>query len=63
VVTRRSISGYVVNLNSLLISAKSKMQECVTLSVAESDLMALILCVQEVIHVEFECKVAHDHKS
>jgi hypothetical protein len=34
-VTRKSVSGYVVYLNNSLISAKSKIQECVTLSVAE----------------------------
>jgi hypothetical protein len=28
------------------------MQECVTLSVAEAELMALIACVQEMIHVK-----------
>jgi hypothetical protein len=38
--------------NDSLISAKSKMQECVTLSVAEAELMALIACVQEMIHVK-----------
>jgi hypothetical protein len=51
-VTRKSVSGYVVYLNNSLISAKSKMQECVTLSVAEAELMALILCVQEMVHVK-----------
>jgi hypothetical protein len=51
-VTRKSVSGYVVYLNNSLISAKSKMQECVTLSVAEAELMALISCVQEMIHVK-----------
>jgi hypothetical protein len=35
IVTQRSVSGYVI-LNDLLISAKSKIQECVTLSVAKS---------------------------
>jgi hypothetical protein len=38
--------------NDSLISAKSKMQECVTLSVAEADLMALNACVQEMIYVK-----------
>jgi hypothetical protein len=28
------------------------MQECVTLSVAEAELMAFIACVQEMIHVK-----------
>jgi hypothetical protein len=52
VVTRRSISGYAVFLNNMLIPAKSKMQECVTLSVAEAELMALISFVQEMVHVK-----------
>lgn len=40
--TRKSVSGYVGFLNDSLITAKNKMQECVTLSVAEAELMALI---------------------
>jgi hypothetical protein len=52
IVTRKSVSGYIVFLNKSLISARSKMQECVTLSVAEVELMALIACVQEMIHIK-----------
>jgi hypothetical protein len=51
-VTRKNVSGYIAFLNKSLISARSKMQECVTLSVAEAELMALIACVQEMIHVK-----------
>jgi len=42
----------VVFLNDSLISAKSKMQECVTLSVAEAELMAMIACIQEMMHLK-----------
>jgi hypothetical protein len=52
IVTQKSVSGYIVFLNKSLISTRSKMQECVTLSVAEAELMALIACVQEMIHVK-----------
>jgi hypothetical protein len=52
IVTRKSVSGYINLLNKSFISARSKMQECVTLSVAEAELMALIACVQEMIHVK-----------
>jgi hypothetical protein len=45
IVTRKSVSGYIVFLNKSLISARSKMQECVTLSVSEAELMALIACI------------------
>jgi hypothetical protein len=51
IVTRRSVSGYVF-LNDSMISANSNMQECATLSVAEAELMALVACVQEMIHVK-----------
>jgi hypothetical protein len=50
-VTRRSVSGHVVFINNSLISAKSKMQEAVTLSVTEAELMALTSCIQDMLHL------------
>ena len=38
--TRRSVSGYATFLNDAPVTAKSKMQDCVTLSVTEDELMA-----------------------
>jgi hypothetical protein len=38
--TRKSVSGYDTFLNEVLVTAKSKMQECVALSVPEAELVA-----------------------
>jgi hypothetical protein len=43
--TRRIISGYATILNGALVTAKSKMQECVTLSVIEAELVAATNCI------------------
>ena len=40
--TRKIISRYVVFLNKLLLTAKSKMQECITLSVTEAELIEFV---------------------
>jgi len=50
--TRKSVSGYVVFLNNSLVTAKSKMQECITLSVTEAELIALVNCIQEMIYLK-----------
>jgi len=50
--TRRSVSGHVVFLSGVLVSARSKMQECVTLSVTEAELMAVVSCIQDMIYIK-----------
>jgi hypothetical protein len=47
--TRRSVTGYIVFLNGAPAAAKSKMQEAVTLSVTEAELVAATHCYQEMI--------------
>jgi hypothetical protein len=49
--TRRSASVYFAFIKDSLISATSKMQEAVTLSVAEAELIALLSCIQEMLHL------------
>ncbi len=43
--TRRSVSGITVMLNGVPVCSKSKMQSCVTLSVAEAETVAGVDCV------------------
>ena len=50
--TRRSVSGYSTFLNGCPISMKSKMQECVTLSSAEAELVSATQCVQDMLYVK-----------
>ena len=50
--TRRSISGFAVFLNNAVVVARSKMQQCVTLSVTEAELVAATMCVQEMLYVK-----------
>jgi Reverse transcriptase (RNA-dependent DNA polymerase)/Zinc knuckle len=50
--TRRSVTGYSVFLNGAPIAAKSKMQEAVTLSVTEAELVAATHCFQEMLYVK-----------
>jgi hypothetical protein len=52
--TRRSVMGYSVFLNGAPIAAKSKMQEAVTLSVTEAELVAATHCFQEIL---YSCRV------
>jgi hypothetical protein len=56
-VTLRSVISYSGFKNDSLISAKGKMKEYITLSVAEAELMAFIACVQEMIHVKHLIKL------
>jgi hypothetical protein len=50
--TRRSVSGYSVFLNGSPVQWKSKMQECVSLSVTEVELIAATSCAQEMIYIK-----------
>lgn len=49
--SRRSVSGYSVFVNGAPVCVKSKMQESVTLSVTEAELVAATQCVQEMLYV------------
>ena len=48
---RRSVSGYSVFLNGAPVAMKSKMQDIVTLSVTEAELIAATECVKEMLYV------------
>jgi hypothetical protein len=48
--TRKSVSGYATFLNGALVTAKSKMQECVTFSVTEEELVAATNCIQDMLY-------------
>jgi hypothetical protein len=50
--TRRSVTGYIVFLNEAPVAANSKMQEAVTLSVTEAELVAATHCYQEMLYVK-----------
>jgi hypothetical protein len=49
--TRKSVSGYATFLNRALVTAKSNMQECVTLSVTEAELLAATNCIQDMLYI------------
>ena len=49
--TRKSITGYCVWLEDLLVGVKSDMKKIVTLSVTEAEVIAMVQCVQEMICV------------
>jgi hypothetical protein len=49
--TRKSVSGYATFLNGALVTAKSKMQECVTLLVTKAELVAVTNCIQDVLNI------------
>ena len=49
--TRKSVSGYTTFLNGALVTAKSKMQECVTLLVSEAELVAVTNCIQDMLYI------------
>ena len=46
---QKSVSSWVVFLNSAPISMRSKMQDCMTLSVTEAELVAAMACVQDML--------------
>jgi hypothetical protein len=50
--TRRSVTGYIAFLNGAPVAAKSKMQEALTLSVTEAELVAATHCYQEMLYVK-----------
>jgi hypothetical protein len=49
--TRKSVSGYATFLNGALVTAKRKMQECVTLSVTKAELVAATNCIQDMLYI------------
>ena len=48
--TRRSVTGYSVFLEAVAIMVRSVLQRIQTLSVTESELLAVILCVQDMLY-------------
>jgi hypothetical protein len=50
--SRKSVSGYGVFVKKAPVSVKSKMQESVTLTVTEAELVAATQCVQEMLYVK-----------
>ena len=50
--TRRSITGYYVALENTVVSCKSGMQKIVALSVTEAEVIALVMCVQEMLYIK-----------
>jgi hypothetical protein len=48
--TRRSVTGYAVFLEDAVVAVKSGMQRIVALSVSEAEVIALVMCVQEVLY-------------
>ena len=49
--TRHSVSGYESTLEGVPVSAKSAMQRIIALSVCEAELIAAVLCVQDMLYV------------
>jgi hypothetical protein len=50
--TRRSVSGYATFLEDAPVTANGRMQDCVTLSVTEAELVAAIMCVQDMLYTK-----------
>jgi hypothetical protein len=50
--TCKSVSGYSTFLEDVPITANGKMQDCVTLSVTEAELVAAIMCVQDMLYTK-----------
>ena len=50
--TRRSVSGYCTYLCGALVTSKSKMQGCVTLSVTEAESVAAVSCAQDMLFIK-----------
>jgi hypothetical protein len=50
--SRRSVTGYCVFLNEAPVAMKSRMQDAVTLSVTEAELVAATQCIQEMMYVK-----------
>jgi hypothetical protein len=49
--TRKSVNGYATLVNGAIVTAKSKMQECVILSVTEAELVASTNCFQDMLYI------------
>jgi hypothetical protein len=49
--TRKNVSGCATLLNGALVTAKSKIQECVTLSDTEAELVTAINCIQDMLYI------------
>eukprot|EP00961_Rhodomonas_salina_P031846 429319-Rhodomonas_salina.1 len=49
--TRKSVTSYVLSMNTALVSWKAKRQDCVTLSSAEAQYVAASMAGQEVIYL------------
>jgi hypothetical protein len=47
--TRRSVSGYTTFLEGAIVTTKSKMQTCVTLSTTESEFVSMTECAQDML--------------
>ena len=50
--TRRSVTGYMVWYEGALIAFRSVMQKIVSLSSAEAELIALVMCIQEMMFLK-----------
>ena len=50
--TRKSITGYSVELEGTPVAVKSGMQKIVALSVTEAELIAMVMCIQEMLYVK-----------
>ena len=50
--TRRSVTGYFVTVEGAVVTAKSGMQKIVALSVTEAEMIALVMCVQEMLYIK-----------
>ena len=50
--TRRSVTGYMIWFEGTMIAVRSVMQKIVALSSAEAELIALVLCLQEMMHLK-----------
>ena len=51
-VTRKSVTGYAVFLEGVVVAVKSGMQRIVALSSAEAEVIAVIQCVQEMLYIK-----------
>jgi hypothetical protein len=47
-----SVSGYATFLEDAHVTANGRMQDCVTLSVTEAELVAAIMCVQDMLYTK-----------
>ena len=50
--TRRSVTGINVLLEGVVLVAKSGMQKIVALSTAEAEVIAMVMCIQEMMYID-----------